>query len=142
MPIVLVVDDSPVDQQLVGGLLKRDFDWIVEYAECGESALQKISDIFPDIVVTDLQMPNMNGIELCKQTRQEYPHVPVILTTGQGSESLAVEALRAGAASYVPKSALAESLPDTVEQILEYSRKNKSQEQLMTYTINLSLIHI
>ena len=136
MPIVLVVDDSPVDQQLVGGLLKRDFDWIVEYADDGESALQMIEDIFPDVVVTDLQMPKMNGIELCKQTREEYPHVPVILTTGQGSETLAVEALQAGAASYVPKNSLAESLPDTVEQILEYSRKNKCQKQLMTYTIN------
>ena len=136
MPIVLVVDDSPVDQQLVGGLLKRDFDWIVEYADDGELAMEMISDIFPDVVVTDLQMPKMNGIDLCRRARQEYPHVPVILTTGQGSESLAVEALQAGAASYVPKSALAESLPDTVEQILEYSRKNKCQKQLMTFTTN------
>lgn len=136
MPIVLVVDDSPVDQQLVGGLLKRDFDWIVEYADNGESAVEMISDIFPDLVITDLQMPKMNGIELCRKARKDFPHVPVILTTGQGSEELAVEALNAGAASYVPKSALAESLNDTVDQILEYSRKNRSKDQLMQYTTN------
>ena len=136
MPIVLVVDDSPVDQQLVGGLLKRDFDWIVEYANDGESAVEMIGDIFPDVVVTDLQMPNMNGIELCKTARQKYPHVPVILTTGHGSEELAVQALNAGAASYVPKCALAESLPDTVDQILEYSRKDRSMDQLMNCTTN------
>ena len=136
MPIVLVVDDSPVDQQLVGGLLKRDFDWIVEFADDGVSAVEMIGDIFPDVVVTDLQMPNMNGIELCKTAREKFPHVPVILTTGQGSESLAVEALNAGAASYVPKSALAESLADTVDQILEYSRKDRSMEQLMSCTTN------
>ena len=136
MPIVLVVDDSPVDQQLVGGLLKRDFDWIVEYADDGVSAVEMIGDIFPDVVVTDLQMPNMDGIELCKTARKQFPHVPVILTTGQGSESLAVQALNAGAASYVPKSALAESLADTVDQILEYSRKDRSMEQLMGCTTN------
>ena len=136
MPIVLVVDDSPVDQQLVGGLLKRDFDWIVEYADDGESAIEMISDIFPDVVVTDLQMPKMNGIDLCKMARKQFPHVPVILTTGQGSEALAVEALNAGAASYVPKSALAESLTDTVDQILEYSRKNKCNKLLRAYTTN------
>ncbi len=136
MPIVLVVDDSPVDQQLVGGLLKRDFDWIVEYAADGEAAVQMISDIFPDVVVTDLQMPKLNGIELCRKAAQDFPHVPVILTTGQGSEELAIEALNAGAASYVPKSALAESLVDTVDQILEYSRKNKSKEQLMQFATN------
>ncbi len=136
MPIVLVVDDSPVDQQLVGGLLKRDFDWIVEYADDGVSALEMISDIFPDVVVTDLQMPKMNGIELCKKTRTKFPHVPVILTTGQGSEQLAVEALNAGAASYVPKSALAESLTETVDQILEFSRKNKCHKQLMACSTN------
>ena len=133
MPIVLVVDDSPVDQKLVGGLLTRDFDWIIEYADDGESALQKISDIFPDIVITDLQMPKMNGIDLCRQTRIDFPHVPVILTTGMGSESLAAEALQAGAASYVPKSALAQSLPDTVEQILEHGRKAKCQLNLMAF---------
>ena len=136
MPIVLVVDDSPVDQQLVGGLLKRDFDWIVEYADDGESAIEMISDIFPDVVITDLQMPNMNGIDLCKTARKRFPHVPVILTTGQGSEELAVEALCAGAASYVPKSALAESLTDTVDQILEHSQKNKCKKLLMAYTTN------
>lgn len=136
MPIVLVVDDSPVDQQLVGGLLKRDFDWIVEYANDGEAALEMIADIFPDVVVTDLQMPKMNGIELCEKTRTNFPHVPVILTTGQGSEELAWQALNAGAASYVPKSALAESLTDTVDQILEYSQKNKCHKQLMDCATN------
>ncbi|MEM9413624.1 MAG: response regulator [Planctomycetota bacterium] len=136
MPIVLVVDDSPVDQQLVGGLLKKDFDWIVEYADNGESAMEKIEDIFPDVVITDLQMPKMNGIDLCKRACVEFPHVPVILTTGYGSESLAVEALQAGAASYVPKSALADSLSDTVDQILEYSRKNRCQKRLHSKTTN------
>ena len=136
MPIVLVVDDSPMDQKLVGGLLKRDFDWIVEYADDGESALDMIAQIFPDVVVTDLQMPNMNGIELCAKARNEFPHVPVILTTGQGSEELALEALNAGAASYVPKSALSESLADTVDQILEYSRKNVCDKKLMDCATN------
>ena len=136
MPIVLVVDDSTVDQQLVGGLLKRDFDWIVEFANDGVAAVEMIGEIFPDLVITDLQMPNMDGIELCRIARKRFPQVPVILTTGQGSEALALEALNAGATSYVPKSALAESLTDTVDQILEYSKRNRSMERLIGCTTN------
>ena len=114
MPTVLVVDDSPIDRQLVGGLLKQDTDWTVTYAGDGAAALDSIRTSPPDIVVTDLQMPEMTGLELVIAVRKSFAQVPVVLMTGKGSEEIAVEALHAGAASYVPKRALATMLVDTV----------------------------
>ncbi len=136
MPIVLVVDDSPVDQKLVGGLLSRDIEWLVEFADDVDSALSMIADISPDIVITDLQMPGKSGIELVKIGRKKFPHIPVVLITGQGSEELAVHALEAGASSYVPKSALAASLNDTVNQMLALAEKDKNKDRLMNFTTN------
>ena len=136
MPIILVVDDSETDRKLIGGLLKPKLDWIVQYACNGSEALDLIGQIFPDVVVTDLQMPEMDGIQLCAESKAEYPQVPIILVTGRGSEALAVDALDAGAASYVPKSALAGSLLETVEQVLSISNHHKSKERLMRFTTN------
>ena len=66
MPTILVVDDSPVDRRIVEGLLQReaDLDWLVDYAENGVRALAKMKDLLPDVIVTDLQMPEMDGLEL------------------------------------------------------------------------------
>ena len=131
MPIVLVVDDSPVDRRLVGGLLGKDLEWLVEYAENGVEALEKMQEFTPDLVLTDLQMPEMDGLELVTASRIHHPGVPVILMTAHGSEAIAIEALEQGAASYVPKSHLAEMLLDTVEQVLTLSRTDRTYERLI-----------
>src|SRR5262245_60038809 len=120
MPIVLVADDSPVDRLLVGKLLQKekDLEWVIAYAENGQEALALMGDVLPHVVVTDLRMPGMNGLEFVSAIRTQHPLVPVILITGQGSEALAMDALERGAASYVPKAQLAEKLLNTVKQVL------------------------
>jgi CheY-like chemotaxis protein len=112
------VEDSEVDRRLMRGLLERDVDWLVQFAGSAEEALEKIEDLFPHIVVTDLQLPGANGLELVRQVRDRSPELPVILATGHGSETLAVDALEMGAASYVPKDQMAETLRGTIEQVL------------------------
>jgi CheY-like chemotaxis protein/anti-sigma regulatory factor (Ser/Thr protein kinase) len=140
MATVLVVDDSAVDRHLVGSLLgKRPGMTAVEkrtgltitYATNGHEALAAIQQAIPDLVLTDLQMPNMNGLELVEEVRGRYPSLPVILMTAQGSEDIAVQALQKGAASYVPKKNLAQDLLETVESILELSGAKRKQEQLL-----------
>jgi CheY-like chemotaxis protein/anti-sigma regulatory factor (Ser/Thr protein kinase) len=118
MPAVLVVDDSAVDRRLVGGLLKQSPGLAVEYAGNGAEAWEVLRWAVPDLVITDLQMPEMDGLELVQAMRRDYPQTPVILITGYGSEELAVRALECGAVSYVPKSQLAERLMTTVQQVL------------------------
>jgi len=135
MPILLVVDDSETDRTLIGGLLKCKLDWIVQYASDGAEAFELVGQIFPDVIITDLQMPEMDGIELCAAVKREHPHVPVLLTTGVGSEALAVDALKAGAASYVPKNRLADSLVATVEQVLAISGRQRIKACLLTHSM-------
>jgi CheY-like chemotaxis protein len=129
MSTVLVVDDSAVDRRLVAGLLKQS-NLQVELAENGREALNRIRATPVDLVVTDLQMPELDGLGLVRQIRDNGPHVPVILITAHGSEELAIEALHAGAASYVPKSELAQSLGHVVDEVLTLTREERSYERL------------
>jgi len=108
MTTILVVDDSAVDRRIVGGLLKKEGGWRIEFAENASEALARMKDAVPDLVITDLQMPTMDGLELVAAARVHYPDVPVILITAYGSEMLAVEALEQGATTYVPKSGSSE----------------------------------
>lgn len=132
METVLVVDDSVVDRKLAGGLLAKLARLRVEYASDGQEALQRIEELTPDLVVSDLVMPGCNGLELVEEVRSRYPNLPVILMTNKGSEEIAVKALQAGAASYVPKSMLATLLVDTAINVLDLARQRRSQAQLMS----------
>ncbi|MEQ8791150.1 MAG: response regulator [Pirellulaceae bacterium] len=131
MPTVLVVDDSAVDRRLVQGLLEKQSGWEVDFAENGKQALSQLQAKKPDIVVTDLQMPEMDGLDLVRAVRIHFTDLPVILMTGKGSESLAIEALEQGAASYVPKSQLSEMLPDVLEEVMSLVRADRSYEKLI-----------
>jgi CheY-like chemotaxis protein/anti-sigma regulatory factor (Ser/Thr protein kinase) len=131
MPTVLVVDDSAVDRVLAGRLLQKSSNNSVVFAVDGADALKKIEEHHPDMVVTDLQMPNINGLELVETIRDKYPLIPVILMTAHGSEDVAVQALLSGAASYVPKTELARYLLETVENVLNVAKTNQQQRRLM-----------
>jgi CheY-like chemotaxis protein len=131
MPRVLVVDDSAVDRRFVGGLLSRDGRYQVEFAEDGAQALTQIRSSPPEMIVTDLQMPNRNGLELVAAVRMHHPGIPVILMTGHGSEALAVEALQRGAAGYVPKPQLGERLLDAVDEAISMAKADRTYERLI-----------
>jgi CheY-like chemotaxis protein len=131
MATVLVVDDSAVDRRFVGGILSRDGRFQVEFAEDGSQALAKMRESPPDVIVTDLQMPNRNGLELVAAVRMHHPGVPIILMTGHGSEDLAVEALHRGAANYVPKPQLGERLLESIEEALALARADRTYDRLI-----------
>lgn len=131
MATVLVVDDSPIDRQLVGGLLRQDTDWVVHFADDGAMALEQIRISPPDLVVTDMQMPGLNGLELVAAIRKGFSQVPVILMTGKGSEEIAVEALHAGAASYVPKRSMASMLVETSRRVLSAFQDDRYRAELL-----------
>ena len=131
MATILVVDDSAVDRRLVGGLLQQEEDLTVRYAKNGAEALRLIERQTPDLVVTDLIMPELDGLELVKAVKKQFPLVPVILMTSKGNEEIAVKALKIGAASYTPKDVLASSLLETVQSVLSISSQKQSQARLL-----------
>ena len=131
MPKVLIVDDSGVDRRFVCELLRKQSEWTVLAAANGAEALERMKDTPPDLVVTDLSMPVMDGLELVIGIRQHHPGVPIILMTAYGSETLATEALQLGASSYVPKAQLVDKLLDTMEEVLGLARADRSHERLI-----------
>jgi len=130
MTTVLIVDDSVVDRKLAGGCLKNS-DLEVAFACDGREALDLMADDLPDVVVTDLQMPEVDGLELTKQIRKLHRNIPVILMTAHGNEEVAVSALKAGAASYVPKKNLSRDLEETVRNVLSVATSERAEQQVL-----------
>lgn len=126
---VLVVDDSSFDRQLAGAILAKE-DATPIYAEDGRQALELMVHERPDVVLTDLQMPTMDGLALVREIKRRHPSIPVILMTGQGSEEIAAEALRTGAASYVPKRNLNRDLPSALSAVLAAVESQREREQV------------
>jgi CheY-like chemotaxis protein/anti-sigma regulatory factor (Ser/Thr protein kinase) len=118
MPSILVVDDCSIDRRLVGGLLCCVPGWELRFACDGEEAWREIVACPPDVVVTDLQMPHLDGLELVRRVKQHFPNLPVILITSQGSQQIALAALREGAAHYTPKRLMARDLMATIRHVL------------------------
>jgi len=131
MPRILVVDDSAVDRRFALALLERLADCETDWATDGEEALSHLAERTPDLILTDMIMPRLNGLELVARVRASHRGIPLILMTSQGSEELAAEALTQGAASYVPKRALATELVPTVERILALRAQWQRHEALM-----------
>jgi CheY-like chemotaxis protein/anti-sigma regulatory factor (Ser/Thr protein kinase) len=136
--LILVVDDSPTQQLQIQMVLEAD-GYRVSLANDGLDALKVIEQERPDIVVTDLQMPNMNGLELVAEIKARYPSIPVILATAMGSETIAAAALQKGASSYVPKSDLATGLSPIVYQVLSLSQSTRSQREIASRVENLEI---
>lgn len=133
MARLLVVDDVTVDRQLVGGLLAHEQDFQIDYATNGAEALESIRRDPPDLVVTDLCMPEMDGLELVKAVCSDWPLLPIILITAEGSEEVALRALRAGAASYTPKRELARDLLANVRSVMAVAQQQREQARLLDF---------
>src|SRR5690554_1621439 len=131
MSRILLVDDSAVDRRLFGGILERKSGISVDYAASGLEALERLKGHRADVVITDMQMPDMDGLALVSAVRRDFPDIPVILMTAHGSESLAAQALQRGAASYVPKGQFNELLLDTVNEVLELARVDQPYQRLL-----------
>ena len=132
MPRILIVDDSPLDRRLVGGLLTKVKGVEVSFAVDGAEALASVQQDPPDLVLTDLEMPVLDGLELVGQMQDLFPLIPVILMTAAGNEATAVRALQVGAASYVSKKTLPNELWDTVANVLRVSGERRKQSRVLS----------
>lgn len=131
MSKVLIVDDSSFDRHLAKTVLESDPHLIVEAVDGGVAALDRLSRGGIDLVVTDMQMPVIDGIQLVMNIREDYPEVPVILMTGEGSELVAMEALTHGAVNYVPKRMMKEWLSRTVYEALSAQKVERTHQEIL-----------
>ncbi|MCA9068233.1 MAG: ATP-binding protein [Planctomycetaceae bacterium] len=130
MPRVLVVDDSPVERKLAVRLLQQCESWEIREASDGKEALDWLQKESFTLILSDICMPEMGGLELLDQVNLRYPGLPLVAMTSQGSEELAVSALEQGAASYLPKRLIGRDLIEVVHRVLEASQEVRKHDKL------------
>ena len=128
-PLILIIDDEPeICRNCVKILSKMDYD--VRYALNGYDALKMVDDTVFDVVVTDLKMSNVGGMEVLRRLKFTHPEIRVIVLTGHGSEKDKEEAFRLGAFEYLQK-------PVDIENITKHIQcayENKiNKQRSMTY---------
>jgi DNA-binding NarL/FixJ family response regulator len=115
---ILLVDDHPIVREGLKTVLQRRPGWqVVGEASNGIEALEKAEDLRPDVVVLDITMPKMNGLEVCRLVKQRMPQVEVLMVTQHDSPQMMREALSAGAKGYVVKSNAARDLVEAIEVV-------------------------
>ena len=115
---VLIVDDEPDIRDTLAKIITLA-GYVVDVAEDGNCALSKFAEHPADVVVTDLKMPNMSGMQLLNQLRAGNSDVPVIVVTADADTSSAVAAMRAGADNYLTKPTSSDVVVLAIERALE-----------------------
>ncbi len=127
---ILVVEDDPDLREALVDTLELA-DYLVAEADCGESAIAKLSESTYDLVVSDVNMPGIDGHELLRHVVAKYPGLPVLLITAYGSISNAVDAMRQGAVDYLVKPFEPLTLVELVEKYARGRADSKSDEPVM-----------
>ena len=130
---ILIVDDHPLTRSALSALLtQHDFD-VVGEASDGERAIEQAKQLNPDLILLDLSMPGMNGLEALPKLREAAPESEVVVLTASGTEGNLLGAIRGGAAGYLLKS-------EPPERIVEFLRGVAQGEAALSGTIARRLL--
>jgi two-component system nitrogen regulation response regulator NtrX len=138
-PSVLIVDDEPSIVQSLSGLLS-DEGYKVSTAFNGHDALKVIDSDSPDLVLLDIWMPGLDGIETLKEIKKYNPHVQVIIITGHGTIETAVKATKLGAFDLVEKPLSIDKIILTINNALNFRRLEEENKYLRTKTLEKNSI--
>ncbi len=129
-PRVLLVDDDADMLGMLRRLVSRKCDCLVETAASGDKAWTQLTEWRPDVIITDVKMPGLNGLELLARVRELYPEISVIVMTGYGNVELAVQSLKDGAYDFIEKPFDKERIVHSLERCLERVRLLRKNQQL------------
>jgi two-component system, OmpR family, KDP operon response regulator KdpE len=136
-PHILVVDDEPqITRVLRTTLVAKGYE--IRVANDGEMALEIMKDWVPNLIITDLMMPNLDGVQLCKRVRA-MSQVPIIVLSVRGQERSKIDALDAGADDYITKPFSMGELQARVRAALRRSPKSESREFLKLGDFDIDL---
>jgi two-component system nitrogen regulation response regulator NtrX len=133
-PAILIVDDEASIIESLEGILSDD-GFEVSHAFNGYEALKKIEAESPDIVLLDIWMPGMDGIETLKEIKKEFPNLPVVMITGHGTIEAAVDATKSGAFDFLEKPLSIDRIIVTINNALNFRRLEEENRYLRKKTI-------
>ena len=138
---VLLADDHPIVRQGMRNLLEADADLsVVGEAEDGLQAVQLAEQLKPDVVIVDMMMPRLNGLEAIRQITSRLPNTRCIVLSMQSADPYIVQALKAGAAGYILKDSAPNEVTNAIQQVL--SGKRYLSPQLSEKLIDLFILKI
>jgi len=118
---ILLVDDHPIVRQGLKAILEGHPGWeVIGEASDGVEAVDKAGKLNPDVMILDVTMPVMNGLEACRLLRKQTPELEILFVTQHDSPQMMREALEAGARGYVVKSNAARDLLEAVEAVSQH----------------------
>ena len=131
-PIIFVVDDEPDNFDVIEALLS-DEDYLLFYAASGEEALQTIDSVQPDVILLDVMMPGLNGIETCQRLKTDikWQHLPIIMVTALKSKADLARCLDAGADDFISKPINSVELRARVKAMLRIKQQYDKLQNLL-----------
>jgi signal transduction histidine kinase len=139
-PSILIVDDEPSNFDVIAAQLS-DCDYLMDYASSGQEALSSLDIYNPDLILLDVMMPGINGIEVCQQIKAmpKWKAVPIVMVTALSSKSDLAQCLGAGADDFISKPVNSEELRARVKSMLRIKKqfdKIQSLTQIQENTID------
>ncbi len=122
------------DEYVIREGIKKNIDWSAHGCEfCGEAgdgetALEKVRELKPDLIISDIRMPFMDGLTFCAKAKEEFPEVQIILLTGYEEFEYARQAIRIGVARYLTKPISRDELSEVLDEIVAKQRKEAAKE--------------
>lgn len=135
---VLIVDDHPVFRQGIRDVVETDPEIdVVGQAADGEVAIEMAYDLMPDVILMDINLPTINGLQVTRKIKSVMPETKVVVLTGYDDAEQVFHALRAGASAYCPKDVTPESLVKTIHAVRNsyyvVGEKNMTHEDVMRW---------
>ena len=115
---ILIVDDAAFMLMMIKDILTKNGYNVAGEAENGAKAVEKFKELAPDLVLMDITMPNVDGIQALKQIRANDPGAKVVMCSAMGQQAMVIESIQAGAKDFIVKPFQAERVLEAVKKVL------------------------
>lgn len=136
--LIIVDDHQIVRDGIVASLMLCDDIEVIAEASNGKKLLEKLENYSPDVIILDIAMPDMTGIEACKILKADYPEIRIVIFTGNENQESIFEALKAGADAFLPKEATREEL---IKAIYAVQKGDKYISKIISNTVIIDYIN-
>ncbi|NLO39562.1 MAG: response regulator [Ruminiclostridium sp.] len=118
MANILIVDDAAFMRMMIKDILSKNGYTVIGEAENGNKAIEKFKELAPDLVIMDITMPELDGIQAVKQIKGLSPEAKIIMCSAMGQQAMVIESIQAGARDFIVKPFQAERVIEAVKKVV------------------------